>query len=106
QVGLRLERDVSNLVEENRSALGNFKFSFLAGLRAGKRALLMTEEFALQKRLRQSAAVNDDQGMISSRAGVMDGARHQFLAGAALSGDSHGRVGGTYGFNGVAEIGR
>src|ERR1019366_6870181 len=96
--------DVSNLVQENRSALGNFKFSFLAVLRAGKRALLVAEEFALQKRLGQSAAMNDYQRMKPSWAGLMDGARHQFLAGAALSGDEHGRVGGTYGFNGVEDL--
>src|SRR5271169_4701568 len=94
QIGLGLESDVTDLVQENRPTLGNFELAFLAVLSAGKRALLMTKEFAFEKRLGQSAAVNYDQRMKSSWAGVMDGARYQFLSGAALSGDEHGSVGG------------
>ena len=61
QIGLRLEGDVADLIEENRSAFGDFELAFLAVLRAGERAFFVTEEFALEQCLGQSAAVNDDQ---------------------------------------------
>ena len=51
QVGLRLQADVADLVEKNRAALGDFELALLAILRAGERAFLMPEEFALQQRL-------------------------------------------------------
>ena len=96
--------DVADLVEENRAALGNFELAFLAILRAGERALFVSEEFAFQQRLRQSAAVNDDQRMKSSRAGVMNRPRHQFLPGAAFPGDQHRSFRGTNRLNGVEDL--
>ena len=104
QIGLRLQADVANFVEENRSAFGNFELAFLAVLRAGERAFLVSEEFALEQRLGQRAAVNGDQRMESSRAGMVDRARHQFLAGAAFARDQHGRVGRTNGLNGLENL--
>src|SRR5450759_3771894 len=64
----------------------------------------MSEEFAFQKRLSQSAAVNDDQRMKSSRAGVMDRTRQQFFPGAALPRDQHRSVRGTNRLNGVEDL--
>ncbi len=47
----------------------------------------MSEEFAFEKGLGESAAVNGDQGVKFAGAGVMDGAGDEFFAGAALAGD-------------------
>ena len=93
QVGLRLQADVADLVEEYRSAVGNLELALLAILRARERAFFVAEQFALQQRLRQRAAVDRHHRMETPRAGGMDGARHHFLAGAALAGDEHGGVG-------------
>ena len=46
QVGLGLQGNVADFVQENRSALGNFELAFLAVLGAGEGALFMPEELA------------------------------------------------------------
>ncbi len=94
QVGLRLQADVGNLVEKNRAALGYFELAFLAVLRAGEGALLVAEELAFEQRLGQRAAVDGNHGHEAPRAQIVNGAGHQFLAGAALAVNQHGRVGG------------
>ncbi len=67
QVGLRFQVDVANLVEENRSAFGDLKFSFLAVLRSGEGAFFVSEEFALEQRFGQGAAVDYDQRVEAAR---------------------------------------
>ncbi len=44
-------------------------------------------------------AIQLDEGAIAARAQAMNGARQQFLAGAGLALDEHGRIGGRHGFN-------
>src|SRR5208282_2639272 len=104
QVGLGLQADVADFVQENCPALGNFELAFLAELRAGEGALFMPEKFAFEERLRQSAAVNGDQRVKLSRAGLMDRTRHQFLPGAALPRDQHGSVRGTNRLDGLEDL--
>ena len=52
----------------------------------------MAEELGLQQRLGEGGAVDRDEGLAPPRAAVVQRARHQLLAGAALAGDQHGRV--------------
>ena len=49
----------------------------------------MAEELALQHAGVEGHAVDRDEGLFLARAGVMDGAGHQFLARARLAGDEH-----------------
>src|SRR5271166_129116 len=74
QVGLRLESDVADLIEKHGSTFGDFEFAFLAILRAGECAFLVSEEFAFEQCLRQSAAMNNDQRMKSSWTCLMNSA--------------------------------
>ncbi len=52
----------------------------------------MPEQLGLEQRLREGGAVDRDEGLVPPRAPVVQRARHQLLAGAALAGDQHGRV--------------
>ena len=49
----------------------------------------MTEQLAFQQILVQSRAVDFDVRALLARAHLMDGMRHQLLAGAALTADQH-----------------
>ena len=54
----------------------------------------MPKEFALEQVLGNRAAIDFDERAVLARALLMDGAGDELLAGAALSGDEHGRIGG------------
>ena len=54
----------------------------------------MAKEFAFKQRFRQRRAVYSHEWFAGAFAVQMNGARGQFLAGAALSGNQHGRFGG------------
>src|SRR6185369_11429144 len=60
--------------------------------RAGERALLVSEELALEQRLRKGGAMNRDERLVLARALLVDRARDQLLAGAGLAAHEHGRV--------------
>src|SRR6202043_526240 len=61
QLYLNGRTDLSNLIEKQRAAVGEFKAAFLAGICAGKSAFLISEEFGFQKRIRQSSAAHFNQ---------------------------------------------
>ena len=60
---------------------------------AGERAAHVAEQLALDQVLGNRAAVDGDEALVAARAAGVDGARDDLLAGAALAGDQHGRVG-------------
>ncbi|MNQ84229.1 hypothetical protein D3C85_993500 [compost metagenome] len=94
QAGLQRHRHVADLVEEQGAGMGGFDQAGLATLaRAGEGAFLVTEEFALQQRLGKGRAVDRDEGPGLARAGVVQALGEQLLAGPALAGDQHRRVG-------------
>jgi hypothetical protein len=62
QLGLSLEREISDLVEEERAFVGALEASFLLLQRTGERALLVAEELALDEVLRDGGAVELDEG--------------------------------------------
>ena len=66
---------------------------FDVGDGAGERALDVAEELGLEQRLGQRAAVDRHERPIRSVAVLMDGARDELLARAALADDEHRRIG-------------
>jgi hypothetical protein len=54
---LRLQGDVSDLVQENRAAIRDFKTALFAVLRAGEGALFVAEKFTFKERFGERAAV-------------------------------------------------
>src|SRR6267378_1045896 len=93
ELHLRVERELADLVEENRAAVGDLEASQSAFERARERALQVPEELALHQTRRDRAAVYLDQGPATAGALCVDGARDQLLASARLAGDQHGGVG-------------
>ena len=62
-------------------------------LRVGERALRVTEQLALEQRLGHRRAVDRDERPVLAPRPLVDRARDDLLAGAALAGDQHRRVG-------------
>ena len=104
QVGLRLEADVGDLVQKHRASGGGFELALLAVLGAGERALLVSEQFALNERFGERAAVDHHHGVEAARAQPVNGAGHQLLAGAAFALDHDGGIDPGHGFDLFAHL--
>src|SRR5262249_1975497 len=83
--------DLADLVEEERAAVRELEAPRLARHRAGERAALVAEELALDQLLRDRGAVHLDERLVLPRRVVVERARDELLAGAALAGDEHRR---------------
>ena len=70
------------------SAISNLPALLLIG--AGERALLVAEQLGFEQRLGQGGAGDRDERLGRAVAGVVDGARDHFLAGAAFALNEHG----------------
>src|ERR1700687_1570580 len=104
QIGLGLQADIPDFVEKYSAAFRDFEFSLLAVLRPGEGAFLVAEEFALQQRLGQGAAVDNDQGMKAPHAGRMNGANHKLFPRTALACNQDVGIGGPDRFDGVEHL--
>lgn len=74
--------------------MGRFDAPGLTLVRTGEGALLMAEQFGLDQVLGNSPAVDGNEGLLAALRLAVQGARHQFLAGTALTSDQHRRLGG------------
>ena len=79
--------DLTDLVEEERPAVGLLEAPFAAGDRAGEGAALVPEQLALEERLGQRRAVQAHERTLGARAGQVDRLGDELLAGAALAAD-------------------
>jgi hypothetical protein len=87
QVGLHVQRQVADLVEEQRAVVRAFDQAAPLPVGTGERALLVTEQLGLDQRGRNRAAIDDHEGRFGARRCTVDGLRHQLLAGAAFAVD-------------------
>ena len=94
QLGLHRLRQLADFVEKDRAAVGNFKQADAVLIGAGERTLAVAEQLAFDERFRQRAAIDRDKRLAGARALVVNGAGDQFLAGAGLAQDEHGRLRG------------
>jgi hypothetical protein len=85
QLGLRLERQFSHLVEKDGPAIGQLEPADLRRLRVGERAAFVAEQLAFEQRRRQGGAVDADETTAPLRAALMDLARDERLARAGLA---------------------
>ena len=83
-------RQLADLVEEQRAACGQLEAAALEPVGSREGATLVPEELRLDERLGQRRAVDGDEGTLGTPARIVDGARDQFLARAALPGEQHG----------------
>ena len=93
QLHLQSHGHVAHFIEQERAAVGGLENPFLRAGRARNRAFLVPEQLRLQQILRHGAAVDAGERLVSARARLVDGAREDLLAGPALAGDQHPRVG-------------
>ena len=94
QARLRLHRHVTDLIEEERAALGLLEAPGIARGRARKSALLVTEQLGLDQFSRDRRHVDGDERPLAALAVIMQRLRHQLLAGAGLARDHHGEIRG------------
>src|ERR1019366_8437940 len=87
QLGLNHRRQVTDLVEQNRSALSRFKASGLVLYRPGKRTAHVPEQLAFQQMLAERRARDLHKRSIFARTQAMYVRRQHALAGAAFAGD-------------------
>ena len=72
QLGLEVEADVADLVEEERAAVGGADDAGERVVGAGEGALAMAEELALEHVARDGGAVEGDEGPVGAAGGAMD----------------------------------
>ena len=91
ELRLRVERQVADLVEEERAALGVGERALAPRVRAGERAPLVAEQLALDELPRQRRHVEATKGRARRGPSCVKRARDELLAGPALAGDEHGQ---------------
>ena len=94
QLGLHFERQLANLIQEDRGTVRDLETSDLSRQRPGERALLAAEEFAFHQGRGERGAVDFDHQVPLARAEAMDGLGDEFLARACFAADEHRRIRG------------
>ena len=94
QLGLEVEPDVADLVEEQGAAVGAADDARERCLGAGERALAVAEQLALEHVARHRGAVEGHERAVGAVRGAMDHAREHLLAGAGFAGEED-RAGGS-----------
>ncbi len=89
QVGLDVQPDGPDLVQEQGALVGQFETPQLLFNGPGKGTFLMAEQFAFDQVAGNCRAVDLDKRALGPQAVVVDGIGDQFLAGAAFPPDQH-----------------
>ena len=94
ELDLHGRRELPDLVEEKRSAVGLFESPDAPARRPGEGALLVPEQLALQQGFGKGAAVHRDERPCGPGTQVVDQAGEEFLAGPAFPADQDGGAAG------------
>src|SRR5882762_7676603 len=89
QLHLHGQAHISDLVHEERAAVGGLEEALAVFVSPGKSSLHITEEFGLQESLRERATVDGDKRSLCPNAVFMNGAGNQFFAGPTFPGDEN-----------------
>src|SRR6266852_1623679 len=92
ELGLHLEGQFANFVEEDGAAVGGLEQSGLRFRGAGKGALFVAEQLAFHQRGNQRATIDSHEGSLRHGSAEMDGAGNELLAGAAFTGNQYRRA--------------
>src|SRR3974390_237661 len=90
ELGLSSNRHLTDFVEQKGAAFGQFEAARAAFEGASEGAFFMAENFAFNESLRDGRAIDGDERPALAGAKRVDGARNQFLAGAAVSRNQYG----------------
>src|SRR5258706_9425195 len=85
QLRLEVERQLADLVEQQRAAVRRFECADARAIRTGERTLLVTEELALHQLRRNRRAVDDDKRSVLASTLAMDRFGSGVLAAAGLA---------------------
>ena len=85
QLGLERERELADLVEEERAAGGRAEEPLASLIGAGERAALVPEQVALDQRVGDRAHVHGDERSGGALGALVHRAGDELLAGAALA---------------------
>src|SRR5262245_21479153 len=85
QFALQFNRDFAHFVQEQSTAMGEFKPADAIAQSSGKRPFDVAKEFAFEEISRHRCAVDPDHRPITAGAGPMNLSSHEFLARARLS---------------------
>ena len=89
QLGLQVQRDVPDLIEEQRAAVGLLELADMVGMCIGECALHVAEQLALEESLSDGAGVDSHHWLAAAQAQGMYLAGQHVLAGAVFAGDQH-----------------
>ncbi len=92
ELGLQGQRQLAHLVEEEGAAGGGAQAAGVVAVGAGEGAADVAEELGFGQLAADGAAVDRHERALPARAGQVDQAGDELLAGAALAGDQHGRL--------------
>src|SRR5690606_15687393 len=92
QLDLHVGAHVPDLVEEQRAAVGGLEAADSTRDRPRERALLVTEELALEKLLRNRRAIDRHERPVAAVRQLVDSARGELLTGARFALDQHRAV--------------
>src|SRR5262249_31712464 len=87
ELWLNLKVQVTDLIQEHRSAVRDFEQTHFARGGAGECALFMSEQLGLEKLARQAGAVQIHERLIRSRAVIVQPVREHALARSGLAVD-------------------
>ena len=93
QLGLDVEVDVGDLVEEERAAGRGADDAGERRVGAGERALAVAEQLAFEHVARHGGAVEREERAVGAVGGAVNRAREHLLAGAGLAGEEDGERG-------------
>ena len=93
QLGLQVDVELADLVEEERAVLGGADEAGVIAFGAGEGAAAVAEQLALEQLVGDRGAVEGDKRLVCAGGVPVDGPRENLLAGAALPGDEDADVG-------------
>src|SRR5690606_30340743 len=89
QLGLKLDGELADLVEEHRTAVGRLERAHAIAVGAGEGAAHVAEELALHEARADRAAIDDHERAFGARAALHDLRRDELLARPALALDEN-----------------
>jgi hypothetical protein len=97
ELGLKLDRQFANFVEEKRTAVGGLKAAYSIRQGSSKGASLMSKEFALDQRGGNGRAVDCYKPSVAAGARIMNGSCEDFLPCTRFTLNEDGTVHGRHG---------
>src|SRR6266404_2167100 len=97
ELGLKLDRQFANFIEEKRTAIGGLKATYSMCQGSSEGASLMSKEFALDQRSGNGRAVDCYKSLPAAGACIMNGSCDHFLPCTRFTSNEDGTIHGRHG---------